>query len=127
MSFDAKGNYSYLHVIDRLTGEDIDMLFEGEYNFIGSPRDNEARFIVKLDYSANIDELEVSDSFAYQSGDVIIVNGEGTLQVFDVMGRFVRSININGSESINASEFSTGVYVFRMVGNDVKAQKVVIR
>ena len=117
----------YLHLIDNVTHEDIDLLFDSSYSFVASGHDNAARFTLVFRANANIDELEVSDSFAYQSGDVIIVNGEGTLQVFDVMGRFVRSININGSESINASEFSTGVYVFRMVGNDVKAQKVVIR
>ncbi len=125
LSFKAEGKYNYLHVIDRLTGEDVDMLLDGKYEFIGSPRDNEARFIVKLDYNANIDAT--SDIFAYQNGDDIIVSGEGTLQIFDVMGRFVSSIDINGTESISAEQFNTGVYVFRMVGETVKTQKIVVR
>ncbi|MBO7074653.1 MAG: chitobiase/beta-hexosaminidase C-terminal domain-containing protein [Bacteroidales bacterium] len=125
LSFDAKGKYSYLHVIDRLTGEDIDMLLDGEYTFIGSPRDNENRFIVKLDYNANIDELEVSDSFVYQYGSDIIVNGNGELQVFDVTGRMVMNTKINGIQTVNVP--ATGMYIFRMVGESVQTQKIVVR
>lgn len=121
----ADGMFSYIHVIDRLTGEDIDILVD-DYSFIGSPRDDENRFIVKLKYNANGND-NVNDIFAYQNGNDIIVNGEGELQVFDVMGRFVTSLEVNGSKRINASEFSNAVYIFRMIGNDVKTQKIVVR
>jgi hypothetical protein len=127
LSYKAKGTYSYLHVIDRFTGEDIDMLVEGEYSFIGSSYDNDARFIVKLSYNANIGEFDTNSIFAYQNGDEIIVNGEGQLQVYDVMGRFVQCINVNGTESISASQFSDAVYIFRMIGETVKTQKIVVR
>lgn len=125
LSFKAQGSYSYLHVIDRITGEDIDMLLDGEYTFIGSPRDNENRFIVKLNYNANIDELEAGDSFAYQYGNDIIVNGKGELQVFDVNGRMVMNTVINGKQTVNIP--TTGLYIFRMVGESVKTQKIVVR
>lgn len=125
LSFKAQGSYSYLHVIDRITGEDIDMLLDGEYTFIGSPRDNENRFIVKLSYNANIDELEAGDSFAYQYGNDIIVNGKGELQVFDVNGRMVMNTVINGKQTVNIP--TTGLYIFRMVGESVKTQKIVVR
>ena len=120
LSFNADGKYNYLHVIDRLTGKDVDMLLEGEYNFIGSPRDNEARFIVKLNENANVSTSD--DIFAYQNGSDIIVNGEGELQVFDVMGRLVMNTNINGTQTINVNEH--GVYIFKL--ND-KVQKIVVR
>lgn len=125
LSFKAQGSYSYLHVIDRITGEDIDMLLDGEYTFIGSPRDNENRFIVKLNYNANINELEAGDSFAYQYGNDIIVNGKGELQVFDVNGRMVMNTVINGKQTVNIP--TTGLYIFRMVGESVKTQKIVVR
>lgn len=125
LSYKAEGKYSYLHVIDRLTGEDIDMLLDGEYSFIGSPRDNEARFIVKLSYNANIDEIEVNDIFAYQNGSDIIVNGNGELQVFDVTGRMVMNTKINGIQTVNVP--ATGMYIFRMVGESVQTQKIVVR
>ena len=68
-----------------------------------------------------------SDIFVYQNGDELIVNGEGTLQVFDVMGRFVASYEVYGNKRINASQFSNAVYIFRMVGETVKTQKIVVR
>ena len=126
LSVSKEGNFSYLHLIDRMTGEDVDMLIEDEYIFIGSPRDDENRFIVKLRYNAN-GSNGTSDIFAYQNGDEIIVNGEGELQVYDVMGRFVASFNVNGNKRINASQFSNAVYIFRLVGTDVKTQKIVVR
>ena len=126
LSYKAEGSFSYLHIIDRMTGEDIDMLIEDEYTFIGSPRDDENRFIVKLRYNAN-GNIGANDIFAYQNGDEIIVNGEGELQIFDVMGRFVTSMKVNGSERFSASTYANGVYVFRMVGETVKTQKIVVR
>ena len=121
----ANSEYSYLHVIDRLTGEDVDMLLNGEYTFIGSPRDDENRFIVRLNANSNFGAD--NDIFAYQNGSEIIVSGEGKLQIFDVMGRFVMSRTINGNESINTATFNTGVYVLRMVGETVKTQKIVVK
>ena len=111
----------YLHLFDKATGNDVDLLANNEYSFIGSPRDAEDRFIVRFS------EMAANDSFVYQSGDELIVIGEGTLQVFDVMGRFVGSYNVNGNMSINASQFSNAVYVFRMIGDDIKTQKIVVR
>lgn len=124
LSAKADGMFSYLHVIDRLTGEDIDMLTGDKYEFIGSPRDNEARFIVKLRYNANGFD---NDEFIYQNGDELIVNGEGELQVYDVMGRYVASYNVNGNKRISAEQFSNAVYIFRLIGSDVKTQKIVVR
>jgi hypothetical protein len=121
LSYKADGNFSYLHVIDRLTGEDVDMLLEGEYSFIASPIDNENRFIVRLEYSAG-SEISESSIFAYQSGNDIIVNGEGELQVFDVMGRMIATHRINGVETINLQ--SHGVYIFKL---NEKTQKIVVK
>lgn len=114
-------NVGYLHLIDKATGEDVNMLTNHEYSFVGSPRDAEDRFIVRFS------EMATNNNFAYQNGDQIIVSGEGTLQVYDVMGRFVANYNVNGTESINASQFENAVYIFRLVGTDVKTQKIVIR
>ena len=126
LTMNAIGKYDYIHVIDRMTGEDIDMLIENEYTFVASPRDNENRFIVKLRYNASDNDV-IGDSFAYQNGSDIIINGEGELQVFDITGRFVMSRTINGNESISTDAFNTGVYVFRMIGSEVKTQKIVVR
>ena len=123
ISFKAMAmQFNYLHLFDKITGTDVDLNVNNEYTFIGTPRDMEDRFIIRFSEGA-ID----SDIFAYQSGDDIIVNGEGTLQVFDVMGRFVGSYEVNGNARISAEQFSNAVYIFRMIGNEIKTQKIVVR
>lgn len=119
----AGADVNYMHLIDKLTGEDVDMLRDGKYTFIGAPVDLQDRFVLRLSYSGNFDN-EVS-SFAYQNGGDIVVCGEGTLQIFDLLGRFVNSQEIQGVQTIQA--LPTGVYIFRMVGGDVRSQKIVVR
>lgn len=125
LSFTTQGEFSYLHVIDRLTGKDIDMLLEGEYKFIGTPNDSDNRFIVRLAYLP--DYGEENGIFAYQSGNEIFISGEGELQIFDITGRFVMSERINGVNTINADALSKGVYVLRIIGSEIKTQKIVVR
>lgn len=119
LSYKAKGEFNYLHIIDRITGEDVDMLLEGEYSFIASPNDSGKRFIVRLGYNAGNETSD--DIFAYQSGNDIVVNGEGELQVFDVTGRMVKIQRINGVQTINLN--TQGVYIFRL---NEKIQKIVV-
>jgi hypothetical protein len=122
LSLGETSNLSYVHLFDRMTGEDVDMLFEDSYSFIGSPADSEERFIVRLSYNASSTD---SETFAYQSGNGIIVNGEGELQIFDVTGRKVMTTTINGVETING--LNSGVYIFRVIGETLKTQKIVVR
>lgn len=124
LSYKTQGEFNYLHVIDRMTGEDIDMLLEGEYSFIGSPQDNEARFIVRLGYLPNYDN-NGADIFAYQNGSDVIVSGEGELQIFDVMGHMVSTQNVSGTEKISVNV--QGVYILRLVGTEIKTQKIVVK
>ena len=124
LKYNTKGNFDYLHVIDRLTGKDTDMLLDGEYSFVGSTQDDEARFIVKLAYKPNYSSSDET-VFAYQSGSEIFVSGEGELQIFDVTGRIVSTETINGVKAVSVP--AQGVYVFRLVGENVKTQKIVVR
>ncbi len=110
---------SYLHLIDRLTGEDVNLLLDSEYSFIASNNDSEERFILSFTekgYDAHDNEI-----FVYQSGNDLIVSGEGELQIFDVMGRMVKNTVINGVEAIAMPQ---GVYIFKLNGN---VQKIVVR
>lgn len=122
LSFNVNGTYSYLHLIDRMTGADVDMLIEEEYSFIGSDYDNEERFIVKFTNDAS---AGVNETFAWQSGSDIIVNGNGELIVFDVTGKMLMNMFVNGTETINVP--TKGVCILRMVGDEVKTQKIVIK
>lgn len=103
----------YLHLVDQLTGQDIDLLKDGKYSFVASTSDSESRFILKF-----------NAPFAYQNGNDIIVSGEGELQVFDVMGRVVMKRQINGVETCHGASLQTGVYIFKMDG---RTQKIVVR
>ena len=115
--------FGYLHLIDNLTGNDVDLLSTPSYSFEASTTDYASRF--RLVFNANSN----NDSFAFfNNGNWVITNeGDATLQVVDVMGRIISSETINGNAniSINAAQ---GVYMLRLVnGENVKVQKVVVR
>ena len=125
--------FSYLHLIDNMTGVDVDLLDVARnvstapsYTFTAKTTDYESRF--RLVFSTNSNETG-SDSFAFFSnGNWIISNdGKAILQVIDVNGRILSSETVNGSVS-KAINVAPGVYVLRLInGNDVKTQKVVVK
>ena len=119
LKVEKTGAYSYLHLIDKVAGKDVDLLEEDEYSFVGSPADKADRFIVRLELSEDAE----NSVFAYQSGDEIIVSGEGELQVFDVMGRLVMQKHVNGIGTWHAASVQNGVYILRLKD---KTQKIVI-
>ena len=120
---------NYLHLIDNMTGANIDLLQTPSYSFDATTRDYESRF--RLVFAANSEEgvSTGSTAFAFVSnGNLIVSNdGEATLQVIDVTGRILGSYRISGTAEVSLNQAS-GVYVLRLVnGNDVKTQKVVVR
>lgn len=120
ISVETEGlNLSYLHLIDKLTDDDIDLLKENKYSFIASPSDSEPRFILAFNANGDYEECE---TFAYQNGSDVVIRGDGELQVFDVMGRLVAQKRVNGEEIVHVQ--SQGVYIFRLNG---KTQKIVVR
>jgi hypothetical protein len=117
--------FSYLHLIDNLTGNDIDLLQTPSYTFNATTTDYSSRF--KLVFCTGINND--SDSFAFFSnGNWIIGNeGEATLQVIDVTGRILSSETVNGSVS-KAINAAPGVYMIRLInGDNVKVQKIVVK
>jgi hypothetical protein len=125
IDINADGDFDYLHLIDKITGEDVDMLEEEEYTFVGSPSDSEARFVVRLN-ATSTGEVTESETFVYQNGNEIIVNGSGLLQVYDVMGRLVMRQEIVDNQSIDISGLPRCVYIFRLTGNNVRTQKLAV-
>ena len=111
---------NYLHLIDNMTGTDVDLLQTPSYSFDAKTTDYESRF--RLVFS---NESASEANFAYFNGSEWVVNGNGTLQVIDVMGRILSSQNVDGSVNVNAAP---GVYMIRLInGDNVKTQKVVVR
>ena len=115
----------YLHLIDNITGTDIDLLSTPNYTFSAMNDDYASRF--RLVFSANMNENDNENFAFFSNGSLIITNeGEATLQVIDITGRVISSETINStfSKSLNAAN---GVYVLRLVnGNNVRTQKIVI-
>ncbi len=114
-----------LVLIDNMTGEETNMLLEESYSFNGSPADSDGRFTVKLSISHNNGHAD-SEHFVYQNGSELVVNGEGTLQIFDVLGRVVISEEVHG-QTVNVGGLNTGAYIVRLTGESVMTQKIVVR
>lgn len=119
------GDFRYLHLIDNLTGYDVDLLLEDGYSFIASLKDKENRFIVKFRRDdaciASNDEI-----FAYHNGNEIVVDGKGELQIFDIMGRLVVTRHVNGVETVE-KPYQSGVYILRLVGEETRIQKIIVK
>ena len=119
---------NYLHLIDNMTGMDVDLLQTSSYTFEANLNDYESRF--KLVFAAACEDVEGdSESFAFFSNGnwVINNNGKATLQVIDVIGRILSSETVNGSVSTTINVVP-GVYMLRLInGDNVKVQKVVVR
>ena len=113
--------FSYLHLIDNLTGADQDLLANPSYSFSANTTDYASRF--RLVFATANDE----DNFAFFSNGSLFVNNEGnaTLQIVDVTGRIIKCESINGCASVNF-DAAPGVYMVRLLnGDNMKVQKVV--
>ncbi|MBR3914442.1 MAG: T9SS type A sorting domain-containing protein, partial [Bacteroidales bacterium] len=122
LTFDVKGDYENLYLLDKMTGEKINLLLENEYEFMANSNDDTERFIIKMD---NSQQTTDNSHFAYVSGEELIINAEGTIQIIDMMGRMIYSNNVESSNNrINVSDFNRATYVVRVINeNGVKVQK----
>ena len=114
-----EGAIDNIKIIDNLDGSVIDLDAEKSFTFVGTPSDRNDRFTIAFNTPS-------TDDFAYQSGDGIVVNGEGELQVFDIMGRMVAKYYVNGVETVYIP-CQSGVYVLRLLGKETKTQKIVVK
>ena len=118
-------SFGYLHLVDNMTGNDVDLLANPSYTFEAKKTDYRSRF--KLVFATG--SSTSSDTFAFCSNGNWVINNDGnaTLQVIDVNGRIIRSESINGCANVNLIA-APGVYMIRLInGSNVKTQKVVVR
>jgi hypothetical protein len=127
LSFSAENTeMRYMHLIDNMTGNDIDLLQTPSYSFEAKTTDYANRFRIVFNANNGVEEMN-EDQFAFFNGSEWVINNEGeaTLQVIDMMGRVVSSQTVNGNANVNINE-AKGVYVIRLIQNDlVKTQKIV--
>ena len=130
----------YLHLIDNLTGADIDLLHPNaviagkdpqspapSYTFTAKTTDYASRFrLVFGADGASGDSCE--PNFAYISKGEIIITADAcdaSLQVVDMMGRVIISADV--ARNVSTRGMTPGVYVLRLVnGDSVRTQKVVM-
>ena len=137
---------NYLHLIDNLTGKEVDLLQTPTYSFDASHADYATRFRIEfICGDANDDDgpstgsgTEGSGTFAYYSdGDIVITDAEvgATLQIVDVTGRIIdiregdaMKCKFGGANRVSTSGMTPGVYVLCLVdGDNVRVQKIVVR
>jgi len=122
--------FSYLHLIDNLTGVDIDLLQNPSYSFEANNKDYPSRF--RLMFKANSINANGSENenFGFISnGNLMIlgIDGEATLQVIDITGRILSSETFSGSYN-KAVNGVAGVYMIRLIqGENVRTQKIVVK
>ena len=128
LSLTSNAEFSYLHLIDNLTGADQDLLANPSYSFEARTTDYASRFRLVFATTTGVSENSENNFAFYNGGNWVINNmGDATLQVVDMLGHILSSETINGNASISIDQVP-GVYMIRLVsGNDVKVQKVIIK
>ena len=130
ISVDAKNlDVNYLHLIDNMTGMNIDLLATPSYTFEANTDDYAYRF--RLVFSANnVNDNEGNESFAFMGdGNLMIlgIEGEATLQMVDVTGRILSSETFSGSYNKTVSA-RAGVYMLRLIQDEnVRTQKIIVK
>ena len=134
ISIETEGlELGYLHLIDNLTGNDVDLLATPSYTFEAKTSDYATRFKLVFDANAVDGPSTGSGTFAYISdGNIIVTDGPSTgsgtcatLQIVDMMGRVV--VEGDAIHRVSTSEMTPGVYVLRLLnGEKVQTQKIAI-
>ena len=116
----------YLHLIDNLTGNDVDLLATPSYTFEATTSDYASRF--RLLFAPAEETIAVSDNFGFfANGHLHIFNqGEASLQLIDMTGHILLAETFQGSLD-KAIDLVSGVYVVRLVSEkDTRSMKIVV-
>ena len=120
----------YLHLIDNMTGDDVDLQETPSYTFEAKTSDYVSRF--RLLFAPIREDADGDDeTFAYvNNGEIVITDvetfQETSLQVVDMMGRVIAS-HCGRMRCFPTTGMTPGVYVLRLItGDNVKTQKIVI-
>ena len=118
----------YMHLIDNMTGADIDLLTMPSYTFETKTTDYASRFrLVFAPISENANGCDGNFAFI-SNGEIIIIGAtnNATMQIMDMTGRVIRNCT-DGMHTVSTRGMTTGVYVLRLIdGENVKTQKIVI-
>ena len=129
--------FGYLHLIDNLTGADIDLLplckgGKGDsqpatYTFIAKTTDYASRFRLLFSVSGDADGDDGAPFAFINNGSIIVsdANADATLQIVDMTGHIIVSADV--ARNISTNGMAQGVYVLRLIkGDEVKTQRIVV-
>ncbi len=118
----------YLHLIDNLTGADVDLQVSPAYTYAAKTTDYASRF--RLVFSGKEADCPStgSETFAFVNNGNIIITGaeaDAVLQIVDITGRII--VDTDVSRNISTNGMTSGVYVLRLIdGDKVRTQKIVM-
>ena len=121
-------NLSYLHLIDNITGFNIDLLTTPEYTFTSSTNDYASRFKLVFDPHYGIEEFEAENFAYFADGQICIVDTQDfvSLQLIDMTGRVI--LCSDDAHTVSTTGMAPGIYLLRLnMGNRIMTQKIVIR
>lgn len=128
ISIEADGKFDYVHLVDKMTGEDVDMLLEKEYSFMARDNDNPGRFVLKL--TADNSDTDLSERFVYVNDDELIffgVDDDAQINIYDVTGRSIMNLNCDANSRVNVEALNSGMYIIHSLDNHgIRVQKVVL-
>ena len=138
LTFDVKGDYENLYLLDKMTGEKINLLLENEYEFMAGSNDNTDRFVLMFD---NGQQTTDKSHFAYVSGEEIIItdiSGEAQINIYDMSGHCILSrdaaslvrTGVAGRDAachVLVDGFDSGIYIIQKIDeNGVNVQKLIV-
>ena len=115
----TEGEFESVILVDRNEGVETDLL-TSSYTFKALSSDSPDRFIIRMGNDV------VDDKFVYLSGDELVINAEGLVQIVDVMGRIIYSGEQNGVNRVDVSGLNSTYIVRNVNNNEVKTQKIVV-
>ena len=127
-------NPEYLHLIDNMTGANIDLLTTPQYTFNATTTDYASRFKLIFDPHYGVGEdgpSADSEAFAYYANGEIVINDVETchgasLQIIDMTGRVI--MKRDAINRVSTSGLAKGVYLLRLdMTNGIRTQKIVIQ
>lgn len=123
------GEFTSLLLVDNKTGVITDMLRADKYTFDASADDYSSRFYITYTVTDVDENVDGESNFAYFDGTDWVINGQGTLDVVDVLGRTLFSQRLtNDQNRVNLNGVAKGVYLLRVSnGKNTMVQKIVVR
>jgi hypothetical protein len=118
----------YLHLIDNMTGADVDLLQTPSYSFVASTSDYESRFRLVFDAKKENGTTDTGSFAYYADGEIRLVepqyiDSHSQLQIIDMMGRIVK--HGDAVYRVPTDGLAAGLYVLRLVNaKETRSQKI---